>query len=57
MRIEVQGGVARLFVNGSAQPVLIVNDMKNPPATGRVALWIGAGTEAHFSRLRVTAAK
>jgi hypothetical protein len=57
MRIEVQQGVARLYVNGSAHPVLIVNDMKNPPASGRVALWIGAGTEAHFSRLRVTPAR
>jgi hypothetical protein len=56
MKIEVSGGVARLFVHGSAQPVLVVNDLKNPPASGRVALWIGAGTEAHFSRLRVTPA-
>ena len=57
MRVDVQGSVARLYVNGSAQPVLIVNDMKNPPANGRIALWIGAGTEAHFSRLRVTPGK
>lgn len=57
LRIEVQQGRARLFVNGSKQPVLIVNDMKDPPAAGRIALWINAGTEAHFSRLRVTPAK
>jgi len=57
MRIEVQGSVARLFVNNSAQPVLIVNDMKSPPASGRIALWIDVGSEAHFSRLRVTPAK
>ena len=54
IRIDVRQGKAQLFVNGSAQPVLIVNDMKNPPASGRIALWIDAGTEAHFSRLRVT---
>jgi hypothetical protein len=57
IRIEVRGGVARLFVHGSPQPVLIVNDMKNPPASGRIALWIDAGTEAYFSRLRVTPAR
>ena len=57
MRIEVIGGVARLFVNSSAQPVLIVNDMKSPPASGRIALWIDVGTEAYFSRLHVTPAK
>ena len=56
IRIEVHGGTAQLFVNRSAQPVLIVNDMKNPPALGRIALWIDAGTDAHFSRLRVTPA-
>ena len=54
IRIEVRGSVAKLFVHGSEQPVLIVNDMKNPPASGRIALWIDAGTEAYFSRLRVT---
>jgi hypothetical protein len=57
VRIELRDGKALLYVNGSKQPVLIVNDMKNAPASGRVALWIGAGTEAHFSRLRVTPAK
>lgn len=57
VRIDVQGGKALLYVNGSKQPVLIVNDMKNAPASGRVALWIGAGTQAHFSRLRVTPSK
>jgi hypothetical protein len=56
IRIEVRGGVAQLFVNGSVQPVLIVNDMKNPPASGRIALWIDGGTEAHFSRVSVRSA-
>ena len=54
IRIEVRSGVARLYVNRAPQPTLIVSDMKNPPAAGAVALWIDAGTEAHFSRLRVT---
>jgi hypothetical protein len=54
IRIEVHGGTARLYVNRSPQPVLIVNDMKNPPVSGRIALWIDSGTEAHFSRVRAT---
>ena len=57
IRIEVRQGVAQLFVNGSKQPVLIVNDMKSPPAVGRIALWIDVETDAHFSRLRVTPAR
>jgi hypothetical protein len=57
IRIEVRQGVAQLFVNGARQPALIISDMKNPPATGRIALWIDKDTEAHFSRLRVTPAR
>ena len=54
IRIEVRGGRARLWVNGAAQPTLVVNDMKNAPAAGAVALWIDSDTEAHFSHLRVS---
>jgi hypothetical protein len=44
VRIEVDGEKARLFVNGSEQPSLIVNDFKHGPSKGAVALWIGPGT-------------
>jgi hypothetical protein len=57
LRVEVREGRAQFFVNGSKHPVLVVNDMKSPPGSGRIALWIDTGTEAHFSRLRVTPAK
>ena len=53
MRIEVSGARARLFVNGAAQPVLIVNDLKHGVSRGQVGLWIGVGTEAFFSSLRI----
>lgn len=54
MRIEVAGTTARLFVHGHAQPNLIVNDLKHGLSEGGVALWIGAGSEAFFSNLRIT---
>jgi hypothetical protein len=54
VRIEVDGQKARLFVHGAAQPCLIVNDLKQAPQAGAVALWIGQGTEAFFRNLRVT---
>jgi hypothetical protein len=54
VRIEVHGGNARLFVNGSNQPVLVVNDLKHGQSSGSIALWIGPGTVAHFSNLRIT---
>lgn len=54
LRIEVEGRRARLFVNGAAQPCLIVNDLKQEPRAGAIALWIGQGTEAFFRNLKVT---
>jgi hypothetical protein len=54
MRIDVQGTSARLYVHGNAQPNLIVNDLKHGASEGGVALWIGAGSEAFFSNLRIT---
>ena len=54
LRIEVTGEKMRLFVNGASQPALIVNDLKMGDAQGGVALWVGAGTEAYFTNLRIS---
>ena len=55
IRIEVRGTVARLFVHDNEQPTLIVNDVKSgAQGKGAVALWLDAGTVAHFRNLRVT---
>ncbi|HYU28596.1 MAG TPA: hypothetical protein VEK83_06180, partial [Gemmatimonadales bacterium] len=55
IRIEVRGERARLYVHGQQQPALIVNDVKSGAnRRGAVALWIGAGTVAHFRNLIVT---
>lgn len=54
MRIEVEGVHARLYVNEAPQPCLIVNDLKLGESRGLVGLWIGAGTDAYFSNLRIT---
>jgi 3-keto-disaccharide hydrolase len=55
IRIEVRGTKARLFVNGQAQPTLIVNDLKTgEQGRGAIALWIDSGTIAHFRNVRVT---
>lgn len=43
----------RLYVNGAAQPTLLVNDLKFGDSGGAVALWIGVGTEAYFANLRL----
>jgi hypothetical protein len=56
MRIEVNGEKVLLYVNGSAQPVLVVNDLKlGSEAHGSIGMWVDIGTEAYFSNLRITA--
>lgn len=54
IKVQVAGSRARLHVNGSEQPVLIVNDLKQAAAKGAIALWVGPGTIAHFSDLKVS---
>jgi len=54
VKIEVRGRVARLFVHDNQQPTLIVNDVKTGAnGKGGIALWLDAGTVAHFRNLRV----
>ena len=53
-RIVINGTKARLFVDGAAQPCLIVNDMKLGDSEGAVALWVGPGTEGYFASLKIT---
>ena len=54
IKIVVSGVRAELYVNGAEQPCLIVNDLKLGEAQGQIALWVGSGTEAYFSKLIVT---
>ena len=55
-RIVARGPKAWLHVDGAEQPTLIVGDLKHGAAAkGAVALWVGPGTLAHFSDVRVAA--
>ncbi len=54
LKIQVTGKMARLYVNGAEQPTLIVNDLKQPSASGGIAIWVGQGTIAHFADLKIT---
>jgi hypothetical protein len=53
VKIEVHGRLAKLFVNGSDQPSLIVDGLKGEDLAGSIALWGYAGEEAYFSNLRI----
>ena len=54
MKIVVNGTTARLYLNGAAQPCLVVTDLKHGALGGRIALWAHVDTDAYFSRLSVS---
>lgn len=53
VKIEVAGTTAKLYVNGAAQPVLVVNDLKHGDSRGQLALWTGSDSDGYFSNLTV----
>jgi len=55
IKIVVRDETAKLYVNGAAQPTLIVNDLKQgKDMRGSIGLWIGPGTLGHFTDVKVT---
>jgi hypothetical protein len=57
VRIEVAGRSAKLYVNGSAKPSLVVEGLKGEDLRGAVGLWSFTGEESYFSNVRITAAE
>jgi hypothetical protein len=54
LKIEVKGRTARLFLNGSEQPALVVDGLKGADLRGGIALWCNPGEEAYFSDVRIS---
>lgn len=54
VKIEVDGQQAKLFVHGSDQPCLVVNDLKLADQSGAVALWMEQSTDAYYRDLKIT---
>lgn len=55
LKLVIQGDTGKLYVNGVKQPTLIVNDLKlGSNVSGKLGLWVGPGTEAYFSNMKVT---
>lgn len=55
LKIEVNGNQAKLFINGSKQPYLIVNDLKmGADQSGSIGLFVDIGTEGFFRNLKVS---
>jgi hypothetical protein len=56
VRIEVAGRSAKLYLNGSANPSLVVDGLKGEDLHGAVGLWGFTDEEAYFSNVRITPA-
>lgn len=54
VRIEVAGRSAKLYLNGSAKPSLVVDGLKGEDLHGAVGLWSFTDEEAYFSNVRIT---
>jgi hypothetical protein len=54
VKIEVMGRTAKLYLNGSSKPSLLVDGLKGEDLRGAVALWSYPREEAYFSNVRIT---
>jgi hypothetical protein len=54
VRIEVAGRMAKLYVNGSTKPSLVVDGLKGEDLHGAVGLWAYTDQESYFSNVRIT---
>jgi hypothetical protein len=53
MKIVVHGTKAALYLSDSAQPCLLIDDLKLGDAEGAIALWGGSGTVGYFANLTI----
>jgi hypothetical protein len=56
VKIDVHGRQARLFINNSPNPSLIINGLKGDSLDGAIGLWGYTREEAYFSNLKITSA-
>ena len=56
VKVEVAGRAAKLYLNGSTKPSLVVDGMKGEDLHGAVGLWSYTDEEAYFSNVRITPA-
>ncbi len=54
VKIDIAGRSARVYLDGSVKPSLVVDGLKGPNLKGAVALWGYAGEESYFANVRIT---
>ncbi|MFT3966043.1 MAG: hypothetical protein QM690_09195 [Sphingobium sp.] len=53
LTLVVRGASAKLYVDGAKEPALIINDLKLPPASGGIGLWVGPGSRGYFKSVKI----
>ncbi len=53
VKIEFSGKMAKLFVHGSDQPALVINDLKQGEKQGAIGLWVGPATDTYYRKLKI----
>lgn len=54
VKIDVRGRQARLYINNSPNPSLIINGLKGDSLDGAIGLWGYTREESYFSNLKIT---
>jgi hypothetical protein len=55
LRLEINGTVAKAYVNNEPEPALTVKDLRmGADAKGAIGLWVDDGSDGYFSNLRIT---
>jgi hypothetical protein len=54
LRIDVAGRVAKLYVNDSTKPSLVVDGLKGANLHGAIGLWAYPQEESYFANLKIT---
>lgn len=57
VKIIVEGNRAEIYVHKATQPTMVVEQLLGTEKSGKIALWIGPGTDAYFANLQVTTTK
>lgn len=57
VKIIIEENRAEIYVHNATQPTMMVNDLLGTNTSGKVALWVGPGTDAYFSNLLITKLK
>lgn len=52
--VEVEGTTAKVYVNHTDTPNLVIEDLKHGLSQGSVGVWCGNGSEGTFANLKVT---